>query len=46
MGTNRLQCLNFMGYTSVDCIECKGQAELVELGLYLREQDPLHGNSI
>ena len=45
MGTNRLQCLKFMGYNSVDCIDCKGQAELIELGVYLRDKDPLHGNT-
>lgn len=42
MGTNRLQCLKFMGYTSVDAIECSNQNSLVQLGLYLREEDPLH----
>ena len=44
MGTNRLQCLRFMSYTSVDCIDCKNQGALIELGLYLRDKDPLHGN--
>lgn len=46
MGTNRLQCLKFMGYNSVDCIECKTQGQLVELGLYLREEDPLHNVNV
>jgi len=43
MGTNRLQCLKFMSYNSVDCIECKNQSELIKLGLHLRDEDPLHG---
>ena len=42
MGTNRLTCVKFMSYTSVDCIECKGQAQLIELGTYLRDKDPLN----
>ena len=42
MGTNRLQCLKFMSYNSVDSIECKGQAQLIELGIWLRDEDPLH----
>lgn len=46
MGTNRLQCLRFMGYTSVDCVECKGQAQLIELGLHLRNEDPLHATTV
>lgn len=46
MGTNRLKCLNFMGYTSVDAIECKGQAQLIELGIFLRDKDPLHNDTV
>jgi hypothetical protein len=42
MGTNRLTCLRFMSYTSVDAIECKDQASLIKLGIYLRDEDPLH----
>ncbi len=42
MGTNRLTCVKFMSYTSVDCIECAGQAQLIELGIYLRDKDPLN----
>lgn len=46
MGTNRLQCLKFMGYSTVDAIECKNQSQLIELGLYLRDKDPLHNATI
>lgn len=46
MGTNRLQCLKFMSYDTADAIECKNQAQLVELGLWLRDKDPLHNESV
>lgn len=42
-GTNRLKCLSFMGYDSVDCLVFKGQKELIEYALYIRDKDPLHG---
>ena len=42
MGTNRLTAIKFMSYTSVDCIECANQSQLIKLGLYLRDEDPLH----
>ena len=42
MGTNRLQALKFMGYTSVDAICFKNSDELIKVGLMLREEDPLN----
>jgi len=42
MGTNRLKCVKFMGYDSVDCIECSDQSALIDLGNYLKNKDPLH----
>ena len=40
MGTNRLQALKFMGFTSVDAVCFPNSDELVKVGLYLREKDP------
>ena len=40
MGTNRLQALKFMGYTSVDAVCFPNSNELVKVGLYPREKDP------
>ena len=40
MGTNRLQALKFMGFTSVDAVCFIDSNELVKTGLWLREEDP------
>ena len=40
MGTNRLQALKFMGYTSVDAVCFPNSNELIKVGLYPREKDP------
>lgn len=40
MGTNRLQALKFMGYSSVDAVCFKDSNELIKVGQYLRDQDP------
>jgi len=42
MGTNRLQALKFMGYTSVDAICFPNSNELIKIGLWLRDEDPLN----
>ena len=42
-GSNRLKCLKFMGYTSVDAILFDDVNKLLKLGEQLREKDPLHG---
>ena len=42
MGTNRLQALKFMGYTSVDAVCFVDSNELVKTGLWLRDEDPLN----
>jgi len=38
-----LRCLKFMGYTSADAILFEDANQLVKLGVYLRENDPLNG---
>ena len=43
MGTNRLQCLKFMGYNSVDCIECKGHR--TNRTRFTFERQGSHGNN-
>ena len=43
MGTNRLQALKFMGYTSVDAVCFPNSDELIKTGLYLRDEDPYNG---
>ena len=40
MVTNRLTCLNFMSYNTVDAIECKDQSDLIKLGMHLRDDNP------
>jgi len=40
MGTNRLQALKFMGFSTVDAVCFKDSDELVKVGLMLREKDP------
>jgi hypothetical protein len=42
MGTNRLQALKFMGYSSVDAVCFKDSNELIKIGLWLRDEDPLN----
>ena len=40
MGTNRLQAIKFMGYTSVDAICFEDSNELIKVGQWLRDEDP------
>ena len=42
MGTHRLQALKFMGYTSVDAICFDNSNDLIQVGLMLRNKDPLN----
>ena len=42
MGTNRLQALKFMGYTHCDAICFDNSDDLIRIGLWFREEDPLH----
>ena len=42
MGTNRLQALKFMGYTSVDALCFKNSNDLVKIGIMFKEKDPVN----
>lgn len=42
MGTNRLTALKFLGYNTCDTICFKTANALIKVGVYFREEDPLH----
>ena len=42
MGTNRLTALKFLGYNTCDTICFKTANDLIKVGVYFREEDPLH----
>lgn len=42
MGTNRLQALKFMGFTSVDAVCFANANDLINAGVHFRDEDPLH----
>lgn len=44
LGCNRYRVLKHLGYTSADCILFDDSNKLVELGFYLRDEDPLHND--
>lgn len=46
LGCNRYRVLKYMGYTSADAILFDNSNDLVKLGFYLRDKDPLHNAGI
>ena len=42
LGSNRLQVLHHLCYTSADAICFDDVNDLIKLGFYLRDEDPLH----
>jgi len=46
LGCNRYRVLKYLGYTSTDCICFDNSDDLVKLGFYLRDEDPLHNGKL